>query len=131
MLRKEILISTLESLGASQDLLGDFDLHSTVEIELDSGISIFISDIDGHIWLWSKVDFINSYNIDTNASNLLSLLMEVRPLMLTGQYILGRIDERYEFKALLSDEALSSAENLAYVLESFYSDLMELKSICS
>lgn len=131
MLRKEILISTLESLGASQDLLGDFDLHSTVEIELDSGMSIFISDIDSHIWLWSKVDFINSYNIDMHASNLLALLMEVRPLMLTGQYILGRVDDRFEFKALLSDEALSSAENLAYVLESFYSDLMELKGICS
>ncbi len=130
MLRKEILISTLESLGANESLLGDFDLHSTVEIELDSGISIFISDIEGHIWLWSKVDFINSYNIDANANSLLSLLMEVRPFMLTGQYILGRIDDRYEFKALLSDDALANPENLAYVLESFYSDLMELKGIC-
>ena len=69
------------------------------KLSFDSGMSIFISDIEGHIWLWSKVDFINSYNIDANASNLLSLLMEVRPLMLTGQYILGRLDDRFEFKS--------------------------------
>lgn len=130
MLRKEILLSSLTALGANQDLLNDFDLHSTVEIEMDSDISLFLSDIEGNIWVWAKADFINAYNINSHSDFILSTLTAVHPFLLTEQYILGLVNDSYQFKGLLTEEVLSSAEYLAFALESFYSDFSELKETC-
>lgn len=131
MLRKEILLSSLNYLGASQDLLGEFDLHSTIELEMDSDTTLFLSEINGHIWIWAKADCINAYNINTHSDFILSILTAVHPYLLTEQYILGIVNDSYQFKGLLSEDTLSSAENLAFALESFYFNFTKLMEVCS
>lgn len=130
MLRKEILLQMLSNVIEDPSLIKDFDMHSTIKFNFNDEAIVFLSEIDDQIWVWSRLDFINSYNSKNNAYELFLLLTEKRPFIVTNQYVLSRSDsDEFELKALLNEEAISSHDNLHAVIGLFLNDYLKIKAI--
>lgn len=71
-------------------------------------------------WMWSEIENLNSFNINFHAESLLDSLQHALPGVLTGQAVLGKANDCYEIKALLSQGCVESPDKLRQVLDEFY-----------
>lgn len=116
----EILRATLISLGIPQERVGAFDHHSSIELNFKTISPITITTKNNRVWMWSKLEDLNSFNINSHAEQLLESLQHALPGVLTGQAVLGKANDCYEIKALLAEECIESPDTLRLALDEFY-----------
>lgn len=116
----ETLRSTLISLGVRQDIIGAFDHHSSIELNFKSINPIIITIKSNMAWMWSELESLSSANINFHAGSLLNALQYALPGVLTGQAVLGKANDNYEIKALLTEECIQSSDKLSLALNEFY-----------
>ncbi len=125
----DLLRRALQSRGCSQEQVGSFDGHSTIELELSDLPNLNVEQVDDDVWFWSSVAECNSAQLRYCAADLLQWLMPVWPYARTGQMQLAHIDDRLELRVMLGSQALESDESLADALDSFLEQLHTLLGI--
>jgi len=79
--------------------------------------------------MWSKLEDLNSFNINIHAENLLDTLQHALPGVLTGQAVMGKANDGFEIKALLAEECIESPDELRLALDEFYNLTMSIHNI--
>jgi type III secretion system chaperone len=103
---RSLVRDALSGLGVSDNLLNDFDSHSTIAIELDGGFSINISLVDDRLFVWSFIP-LSEEQILSNSRSILSTLISPVECIETGHLTLGQCDGGFELKALINIDSLN------------------------
>ncbi|WP_114783418.1 hypothetical protein [Vibrio tetraodonis] len=113
--------AALSGLGVSDNLLNDFDSHSTIAIELDDGLSINISLADERLFVWSFLS-VSEEQLLFNSRNILSTLISPVEFVETGSLSLGKSDGGFELKVMVNLDSLKDGK-LGEILSSFNNQL--------
>ena len=124
LLREALVLS-----GCNDQQIGQFDGHSTIELELRDLPSLNIVVEDGEVWCWSNLGPLNSVARAHFALPLLSFLLEGFAYARTGQMQLLVTDDLLEVRVLLSAKALVAAEQLAEAMDSYVERLLALREV--
>jgi hypothetical protein len=123
----QMLREALVHSGCSDQQIGNFDGHSTIELELEGLPSIKVGVIEDDVWLWSTlVEWSHSMMAHCSES-LLSFLMQGCPFSRTEQMQLVGADNMLEVRVMLSEQALSSPEALAGAIDAY---LKSIETLC-
>lgn len=125
----ENLRTALIKLGISQEKIDTFDHHSSIELNFTTINPIIITVKNNRVWMWSKLEDLNSFNINIHAENLLDTLQHALPGVLTGQAVMGKANDGFEIKALLAEECIESPDELRLALDEFYNLTMSIHNI--
>ena len=125
----DLLRRALQCRGCSKEQVGNFDGHSTIELELQNLPNLNVEQVDKDVWFWSSVEECNSAQLRHCAADLLQWLMPVCPYARTGQLQLAQVNDRLELRVMLSSETLDSEESLAEALDLFLESLQALQGI--
>lgn len=91
--------------GVSDQLLHDFDSHSTIAIDIGEGKSINISLIDDRLFIWSFISTSEDLLID-NARHIMPVITTAIEYIEAGHLTLGKRSDGFELKALINLNAL-------------------------
>lgn len=129
----ELVRDALSQLGMSEEMLMEFDHHSTVVLGFEHISDIMISVLNDRLWVWSVLNGVGDGIVLQNAVGVLPVLMEPMDNIETSQLTLGKSEEGYELKALVSLQCLSSSDGMALgrIVEDFYKRLEYLHKIIS
>ena len=97
--------NALSELGVSDTLLNNFDSHSTIAIEMDSGLSINISLENDRLFVWSFIS-LSEEQLISNSRSILSTLTSPIESVETGCLSLVKCDGGFELKALMNIDLL-------------------------
>ena len=125
----ENLRTALIRLGISEEKIDTFDHHSSIELNFKTINPIIITIKKNRVWMWSKLEDLNSFNINIHAENLLDTLQHALPGVLTGQAVMGKANDGFEIKALLAEECIESPDELRLALDEFYNLTMSIHNI--
>lgn len=115
----ELVKAALVLSGCSVGQVGDFDSHSTIELEMTGLPAINISTVDDDVWLWSSVAQASPGLYRQCSQSLLQFLFTGCAHARTGQLQLFDVQGRLEVRLMLGDGALSGAEQFALALDEF------------
>ncbi|RII78290.1 InvB/SpaK family type III secretion system chaperone [Pseudomonas monteilii] len=116
-----LVCDALTELGVSDQLLHDFDSHSTITIDMDEGPPINISLVDDRLFVWSFIPVGEDLLID-HAKSIMPIITTVVECVETGHLTLGKCSDGFELKALVNPRAL--VENkLNEILHGFHGAL--------
>lgn len=125
----DLLRHALLSRGCSDQQVGNFDGHSTIELELDNLPNINVEQVGDDVWFWSSVGECNSAMLHYCAADLLQMLMSGCAYARSGQLQLAEVDDRLELRVMLGVQALAGEENLADALDAFLESVQALQGI--
>ncbi len=112
--------------GCTQAQLGQFDSHSTIEMEMIEQPNISLNVIDEDVWLWSVVAQMTPAIFAYCAENLLRFLLKGNAHARTGQLQLFESDGQLEVRLMLGEQALASDQAFAEALDGFMEAVEEL-----
>lgn len=124
LLRDALVLS-----GCTDEQIGSFDGHSTIELELSDLPAINIGIVDDGVWFWSGVIESSDRLLDHCASDLLRFLMKGFVFARTEQLQLVDSNGILEVRALLAESAIASPETLAEALDSYLNALTSLNEL--
>lgn len=124
LLREALVLS-----GCNEQQIGQFDEHSTIELEFSDLPSLHIVAEQGDVWCWSNLGRFNAQARAHHAEPLLNFLLEGFAFARTGQMQLLVTDDLLEVRVLLSPEALASAAPLAEAIDSYVERLLVLREV--
>lgn len=125
----DLLRRALQSRGCSKEQVGNFDGHSTIELELQNLPNLNVEQVDEDVWFWSSVDECNSVQLEHCAADLVQWLMLGCAYARNGQMQLAQVDDRLELRVMLRSQALESEESFADALDSFLESVQALQGI--
>jgi hypothetical protein len=125
----DLLRRALLARGCTKEQVGNFDGHSTIELELDNLPNLNVERVDDDVWLWSPVDECNEAMLRHCAADLLQLLMRGFSHARTGQLQLADVQGRLELRVMLGSEALTGEEPFADALDAFLDSVQTLQGI--
>lgn len=109
--------NALSGLGVSEELLNNFDSHSTIAIDMDTGFSINLSLVDDRLFIWSFLPLSKEILL-SNSRSILSALASPVEYVEMGRLVLGECDGGFELKALTNLDALKE-DKLGLALTNF------------
>ncbi|NVZ99852.1 Invasion protein B family [Pseudomonas gingeri] len=115
--------------GCTQAQLGQFDSHSTIEMEMIEQPNISLNVIDDDVWLWSVVAQMTPATFGYHAGNLMQFLLKGNAHARTGQLQLFESDGQLEVRLMLGEQALTSDRAFAEALDGFMEAIEELGGI--
>lgn len=118
-----LLRSALELSGCTNEQIGSFDSHSTIELDMAGLPSINIGLIDDDLWFWSAVTESGSMLFAHHSENLLRFLLQGFRFARTEQLQLADVDNMLEVRVLLNRQATESPQALADALEAYLESL--------
>lgn len=121
LLREALLIS-----GCTDQQIGSFDGHSTIELHLAGLPSINLGVVDSGLWFWSSLIEASDMLLAHRAEGLLRFLMEGVAFARTEQLQLVENDGMLEVRAMLADAAYADAEALSETVEEYLAALTRL-----
>ncbi|MDY7578366.1 hypothetical protein RGU70_08530 [Herbaspirillum sp. RTI4] len=116
----------LISLDCDSSLIGDFDSHSTINLDFDNMSSISISEIGGFVWMWSELCDDDDHLLKQVSFDLLALTCEPCAFMLAEHPVLYRHDGKLKVKAVVHPDYLEDSEMFAEALDGFFGKLTML-----
>jgi hypothetical protein len=125
----QLVRDALAHSGCTDQQIGSFDGHSTIELEFTNLPSLNIAALDSGVWFWSPITELTPSSRGHYADALLTFLMQGFSGARTEQMQLNDIDGVLEVRVLLSDEATSSAEQLADTIEAYIERLDALRDL--
>lgn len=123
----ELVREALTLSGCTDEQIGQFDGHSTIELEFIDLPSLNISLLDTGVWFWSSLTQFTSAARSHHAEALLAFLMRGFEPARTEQLQLTEIDGALELRVLLGDDASASAEGMSMAIEAYVERLHLLK----
>ena len=124
LLREALAIS-----GCSDQQIGQFDGHSTIELDFRDLPSMNIALTDGDVWCWSKLMDFNPSSCVHFAEPLLNFLMEGFHHARTEQMQLVVVEGMLEVRVLLSEAAVSSGQAFSEAIDAYVSQLERLQGL--
>ncbi|AZC51699.1 Type III secretion system protein BsaR [Pseudomonas chlororaphis subsp. piscium] len=121
-----LLRDALTHSGCSDQQIGTFDGHSTIELEMAELPSINIGIIDDGLWFWSSLIEISDMLLAHRSEELLRFLMGGFAFARTEQMQLVEASGMLEVRVMLADSAYVSAEALADAVEAYLAALTTL-----
>ncbi|WP_163832917.1 InvB/SpaK family type III secretion system chaperone [Spartinivicinus ruber] len=118
----------LLQLDCPSEKLNDFDQHSAIIINFTNNISINIAVCEDRIWVWSKLHLTQN-ELTIHANEVFQLLTAPIEGVETNQLILGKSDQGYELKALVTPPYIENNQGLATIIEKFYENLLTLHNL--
>lgn len=110
----------LLEMGCDSSLLGKIDSHSTIALDFNGRPSIYVSEKDGDIWLWSRIFEHHDEAFDQLAPKLLKELMHGYEFI-RGEHLALVINDGYfELKALVHSNCLVDGKSFAQALNGFF-----------
>lgn len=117
---KHLVREALLEQGCEESMLDEFDGHSTIALEFKERPALLISELDGSIWLWSRIaEDINSV-LSQRASELLFALMEGCSFTPDGQLQLATDEGYVLLRGLVSENYLQNSQQFSVALEEFF-----------
>ncbi|AZC90118.1 Invasion protein B family [Pseudomonas carnis] len=126
-----LLKDALNHSGCSEQQIGSFDGHSTIELEMENLPSLKIGIVDDGLWFWSTLVETGDVLLAHRSEDLLRFLMKGFDSSRTGQLQLVEVDGMLEMRAMLSESVYASPESLADGIEAYIIALTELYEIAS
>ncbi|STQ90219.1 InvB/SpaK family type III secretion system chaperone [Iodobacter fluviatilis] len=114
----------LKENGCEQMLQGDLDSHSTIALDLHRLPSIYITNKDGEVWLWSQLIEHNDNVFDQCSTRLLNVLMQGCSFVRGEQLQLAVNDGYLELRGLLQANSLRDGQSFSEALDG-YLELLE------
>ncbi|MFK7606627.1 MULTISPECIES: Invasion protein B family [unclassified Pseudomonas] len=124
-----LLSDALRLSGCTDEQIGSFDGHSTIELELVEMPAIKIGLVDDSVWFWSTLTEFSDMLMTHRSAELLRFLMQGFAFSRTEQLQLTNTEDMLEVRVLLADSALESAESLAQAVEDYLGALSALCEI--
>lgn len=124
LLREALALS-----GCTDEQMGSFDGHSTIELELSDMPAIKLGFIDDGVWFWSALVECSDMLLMHRSTELLRFLMQGFAFARTEQMQLLEVEGMLEVRVLLADSALMSADSLADAVEGYLGALTTLCEI--
>lgn len=124
LLRDALVLS-----GCTDEQIGSFDGHSTIELELSDLPAINIGIVEEGVWFWSGVIESSDMLLDHCASDLLRFLMKGFVFARTEQLQLVDSNGILEVRVLLAESAIATPETLAEALDSYLNALTSLNEL--
>lgn len=115
-----LLRETLIENGCESHKLGDFDSHSTIALEFDGHLGIYITQLEDEVWLWTRLVEENNLTFSTFAGPLLEKLMEGCGFAANGQLQLLANEGYIELRGLVHHRHLESSAQFAGALDEFF-----------
>ncbi|MGQ5525277.1 InvB/SpaK family type III secretion system chaperone [Chitinimonas sp. PSY-7] len=125
----DIVREALVDLGCPANKLNDFDQQASITVEVDGLPDIQVSIENDRLWVWSALADLSEECVMQRAVAVLSFLVIAVEDVETGQLVLGKGQEGYELKALVSPTCLKRDNGLANVIEQFQGRLEALCQI--
>ncbi|BBP75544.1 Invasion protein B family [Pseudomonas gingeri NCPPB 3146 = LMG 5327] len=122
----ERLRGALRYSGCSEAQLGQFDSHSTIEMEMIEQPNISLNVIGEDVWLWSVVAQVTPATFAYCAENLMQFLLKGNAHARTGQLQLFENEGQLEVRLMLAEQALDSDRAFAEALDGFMEAIEEL-----
>ncbi|MGL4605756.1 MAG: SPI-1 type III secretion system chaperone SpaK [Iodobacter sp.] len=113
----------LKENGCEEMLQGDLDSHSTIALDLHSLPSIYISSLDGEVWLWSQLIEHNDNVFDQCSTRLLNALMQGCHFVRGEQLQLAVNDGYLELRGLLEPDYLQDGQRFSEALDGYLEQL--------
>ncbi|AVZ82709.1 hypothetical protein DBV23_10925 [Edwardsiella ictaluri] len=117
--------AALSGLGVRNNLLNDFNSHSTISIDLDEGDSISISLVEDRLYIWSLLT-ISEEQLIGQARSVIPSITNPIPYAEGGGCILLSTDSGYELRLNVRIDALQDGL-LGEAITSFYQLLINLR----
>jgi len=117
---KQLVCDALMEQGCSDSLLQGIDGHSTIALEFNDRPDILISEMEGEVWLWSRIAEDNQLVIGQRSGELLYALMEGCSFTPGGQLQLAIDDNYILLRGLIDKDFLQSGKLLSAALEEFF-----------
>ncbi|TKK37729.1 Invasion protein B family [Pseudomonas fluorescens] len=124
-----LLREALAYSGCTDQQIGSFDGHSTIELEMNSLPSINIRVMEEGLWFWSPLIEASDMLLAHRSEDLLRFLMEGFTFSRTEQLQLVNTDGTLEVRVLMADSTHVSAESLADAIEAYLEALTTLCDI--
>jgi hypothetical protein len=124
-----LLRDALQLSGCTDEQVGTFDGHSTIELELESMPNIYMGVIDDGLWFWSQLVESGDMLLGHCSQSLLRFLMQGCGFARTEQMQLAEIDGQLQVRVLLAESAYANAEQLATTIEDYLAALTTLCEI--
>lgn len=121
LLREALIIS-----GCTDLQIGNFDGHSTIELELKGLPALNISVLDNGLWFWSSLIKVGDMLLTHRSEALLRFLMQGCAFARTEQMQLVTTNDLLTVRVLLADSAIVDANALANALDTYLVALAEL-----
>ncbi|MDE1196451.1 MAG: Invasion protein B family [Pseudomonas sp.] len=121
----------LSVLGCNESLVGSFDGHSTIELELLNLPSLNVERVEDDVWLWSQLPHCSALQVENHAAPLLAFLIETASVAQGAQMQLADINGRIELRTLLGPSTLHDEYRFGQALEAFYTGLETVNGILS
>lgn len=121
-----LLRDALQLSGCTDEQIGSFDGHSTIELELANLPNIHMNVVEGGLWFWSSLVESGDMLLGHCSEHLLRFLMQGCAFARTEQMQLADINGQLEVRVLLAESAYDSAEQLATTIEDYLTALTTL-----
>lgn len=115
--------------GCTEQQVGQFDGHSTIELEFTDLPNLNIAVLDSGAWFWSPVVELSPAAQAHYAPALLNFLMQGFPPARTEQLQLNRIGDMLEVRVLLSEASVASPSAMAEAIEAYVERLDALQDV--
>ncbi|WP_258089431.1 InvB/SpaK family type III secretion system chaperone [Serratia liquefaciens] len=106
--------------GCDENMLGEFDGHTTIALEFTQRPALLISRLDDDIWIWSRIAEDNNSVLTQRASELLFALMDGCAFSANGQLQLATEDGYILLRGLVGTAYLQSSQQFSAALEEFF-----------
>ncbi|MCC7005411.1 MAG: hypothetical protein IT497_02040 [Ottowia sp.] len=116
----ELVQEALLEIGCDPSLFKKIDSHSAIELNFHDRPSIFVSQKEEEIWLWSRMAEPRDDVFDRLAPDLLKMLMQGYPFIRGEHPSLAANDGYLDLKVLVHDDYLSDGVRFAEALNSFF-----------
>ena len=121
LLREALTLS-----GCTQEQIGQFDGHSTIELEFTGLPKVNLAVIDTGVWMWSPITPLTPTLRQQRAGAMLDFLLQGFSASRTEQLQLSEVDDVLELRVLLGDAAVADAAAFAAAIEAYIQRLDSL-----
>jgi hypothetical protein len=113
---KDALLKT----GCNPDLIQQLDRHSTVQIDLNDGPSIYIGNLDEHVVIWSDLCDFHESIVRHCSEALLNEIMSGFSYGRNQQLVLRESERKLQIYSDVIDECLMDSAVMAEAINAFF-----------
>lgn len=121
-----LLREALLNSGCTDQQIGSFDGHSTIELMLSGLPSINVDVVDNDLWFWSSLIETSDMLLSHRSEELLRFLMQGVAFARTEQMQLVESDGMLEVRVMLAETAYADAQALSDTVEAYLAALTTL-----
>ncbi|KVM73933.1 hypothetical protein WJ60_06365 [Burkholderia ubonensis] len=125
-----LIRESMEKMGCGHTLAEDLDAHSPICIRFESMPAMYVEEKDGHITLWSKLNYTGYDQVSRTAVDLLDYLLPRGSEIFVGSRpLLSLVEESLLLHGRIEDRFALDIDEFSRAMEAFYEDLCAITEI--